>query len=106
MAAASPGLAAESDAVSSAGEEGWSGVELSRAGGAWRIVMLDPLGPAARAGLRQGDLVIGWSGGSLETLSPSLAGAAGARFDLTADRAGASRPVCIILEQLEPGVRP
>ncbi|MBX3480053.1 MAG: hypothetical protein KF842_06610 [Caulobacter sp.] len=107
LATAAPVLAAEVDAVDPVGETpGWSGVELARDGAAWRIVMLEPLGPAARAGLRPGDLVAGWSGGSLEALSPSLAGPAGDRFDLTTIRAGVPRPVCIILEQPDPEVRP
>lgn len=85
---------------------GWSGVELLLAGGVWRISSLDPLGPAARAGLRVGDVIVDWSDGPLGALPAGLVGPPDFRYDLTVDRGGVRRPLCIILEQLPSAVRP
>lgn len=95
LLAAAPALAAEGDAPPVAG---WAGVTLTLAGGVARIWQLDPLGPAARAGLRHGDVVLAWNGGGVETLSTALAGAPGQQLDLTVRRGQGRRQVRLVLE--------
>jgi S1-C subfamily serine protease len=93
--AATPALAAETPPA------GWAGVALTVAGREARIAELDPLGPAARAGLRPGDVVIAWNGGGLETLPAALAGPPGERVDLAVRRGQARRTVRLVLEVRE-----
>ncbi|HYE44454.1 MAG TPA: hypothetical protein VEA44_01640 [Caulobacter sp.] len=78
---------------------GWAGVILTLAGETAGITALDPLGPAARAGLRPGDLITGWSGGGLAGLPAALAGPPGERFELSIRRGEASRTVRLVLEE-------
>ncbi|MDO9337740.1 MAG: PDZ domain-containing protein [Caulobacter sp.] len=96
LLAAAPALAMEADAPP---PEGWAGVRLAIVGGEGRITQLDPLGPAARAGLRTGDVVIAGNGGGLETLSAALAGAPGEQVALEVRRGQGRRTVRLVLEQ-------
>ncbi|NBB15238.1 PDZ domain-containing protein [Caulobacter sp. SLTY] len=80
---------------------GWAGVSLTVTDGAAHIADLDPLGPAARAGLRAGDLVLGWSGGALSALPAALSGPPGERLDLTVARGDRRRTVRLVLEAME-----
>ena len=95
MLAATPVLAAEE---TQAPATGWAGVTLTLAGAVARIAELDPLGPAARAGLRPGDVVVGCNGGGLDRLATILAGAPGERVDLAVRRGSAQRSVRLVLE--------
>jgi S1-C subfamily serine protease len=95
LLAAAPALAAEGEAPPVAG---WAGVTLTLAGGVVRIADLDPLGPAARAGLRPGDVVLAWKGGELAALPAALAGPPGEQLDLSVRRGRASRTVRLVLE--------
>jgi S1-C subfamily serine protease len=99
LLAAGPALAAEGEAPPPAA--GWAGVTLVVSGGVARIAQLDPLGPAARAGLRPGDLVLAWKGGGLATLPAALAGPPGEQLDLSVRRGQTSRTVRLVLETPE-----
>lgn len=98
LLAAAPALAAEGETSPVAG---WAGVTLSIAGGVGRIALLDPLGPAARAGLRPGDVVLAWNGGNLATLPVALAGPPGAQLELSVRRGQGRRQVRLVLEARE-----
>lgn len=80
---------------------GWAGVTLAIAGGSAQIATLDPLGPAARAGLRPGDLVLGWNGGDLATLPAALSGPPGGQLNISVIRGGQRRTVRLVLEAPE-----
>jgi predicted metalloprotease with PDZ domain len=82
-------------------ETGWAGVTLALSGETARIVDLDPLGPAARAGLRSGDLVLSWNGGDLAALPAALNGSPGSRLELSVARGERRRSVRLVLEMLE-----
>ena len=96
LLAAAPALAAEAPPVA-----GWAGVTLQIAGKVARIEALDPLGPAARAGLRPGDVVLAWSGGGLESLPAALAGPPGEQVALSVRRGQVPRTVRLVLEARE-----
>ncbi|MDB5468736.1 MAG: hypothetical protein JWR84_296 [Caulobacter sp.] len=102
MLAATPALAADDAPIPAVG---WAGVTLTLAGDVARIGELDPLGPAARAGLRPGDLVYGCNGGGLGRLGAALAGPPGERVDLAVRRGAAQRLVRLVLEERD-SVRP
>lgn len=99
---AAPALAAEDAPPPVAG---WAGVTLTIAGDNAGIAQLDPLGPAARAGLRPGDLVFGCNGGGLDRLAAALAGPPGALVELDVRRGAARRNVRLVLE-VEESARP
>ncbi|WGM40265.1 PDZ domain-containing protein [Caulobacter sp. NIBR1757] len=98
LLAAAPTLAAEDAAP---GPKGWSGVDLQIAGGVASIRELDPFGPAARAGLRPGDLVIGCNGGGLGQLPVALGGPPGEQVELAVLRGQSLRTVRLVLEVQE-----
>ena len=102
LLAAAPALAAD-DAPTVV--VGWSGVSLTVRGGVATIADLDPLGPAARAGLRPGDLVFGCNGGGLDRLASALSGPPGERVDLAVRRGVSQRLVRLVLEE-QDSVRP
>lgn len=79
----------------------WSGVDLYIARGGARIEALDPLGPAARAGLRPGDLVTGCDGGGLDQLPVAFSGPPGTLVELAVRRGQARRTVRLVLETQE-----
>ena len=99
--AAAPTMAAEAPASVA----GWAGVTLNQAGDVARISELDPLGPAARAGLRSGDLVFGCNGGGLDRLAAALAAPPGEQVDLAVRRGTARRTVRLVLE-VQDSARP
>lgn len=98
LAAGSAFAAGPTFAAGAAPGGGRAGVELALAGSVCRIVSLDPYGPAARAGLRSGDQVTGWSGGGLAALPAALIGPPGEQLDLSVRRGQASRTVRLVLE--------
>lgn len=98
MLAAAPALAADEPPPAGVG---WSGVTLTVAGDVAAIARLDPLGPAARAGLRPGDLVLGCDGGGVDRLPAALARAPGERVDLVVQRGPGRRTVRVVLEDQE-----
>lgn len=93
--AAGPALAAEATPVA-----GWAGVRLTPSGRIATIADLDPLGPAARAGLRPGDVVLGCNGGGLDRLD-ALNGPPGEQVELIVRRGTARRAVRLVLEDAE-----
>ncbi len=97
LLAATPALATEDVP---APPVGWAGVSLTPVGDLATITRLDPLGPAARAGLRPGDVVLGCNGGGLDRLT-ALAGPPGAQVELIVRRGAARRTVRLVLEEPE-----
>jgi|GEM_PF-3528194 len=85
-----------------------SGAGLSgrRLGSSIEILSLDPLGPAARSGLRPGDRVVDWVGGDLLQLGQALNGAPESRLILTVMRGVRQRQVQLVLEGDNQTVRP
>ena len=102
LLAAAPAVAAEDAPLPASG---WSGVYLNIAPGAASIRDLDPLGPAARAGLRPGDLVTGCNGGGLDQLPVAFSGPPGTLVELAVRRGQARRTVRLVLE-VEESARP
>ena len=98
MLAAAPALAAEDTATSM---RGWSGVDLQVGDGVASIRDLEPLGPAARAGLRPGDLIVGCNGGGVSLLPAALSGQPGELVELMVRRGTGRRIVRLVLEEPE-----
>ncbi len=102
LLAAAPAVAADEAPLP---VSGWSGVDLDVARGVAGIRDLDPFGPAARAGLRPGDLVIGCNGGGLDRLPVAFSGPPGTLVELAVRRGQARRTVRLVLE-VEESARP
>jgi S1-C subfamily serine protease len=75
-------------------------------GASVEILWVDPLGPAARSGLREGDRVVGWADGELPQLGRALNGAPDSRLVLTVIRGASQRQVQLVLEGEGQIVRP
>lgn len=97
LLATTPALASEDAPAPVVGR---AGVSLTPVGNLATVAWLDPLGPAARAGLRPGDVVLGCNGGGLDRLT-ALGGPPGEQVELIVRRGAVRRTVRLVLEEPE-----
>ncbi len=86
-----------------------AGLALEHLPSGYRVLQIDPAGPAARAGLERGDVIVEHHGpDGLIGLPFALTRAPGTRVPLTVDRAGADLELTIVLEErvAEAGLSP
>lgn len=101
LLAAAPALAAEDFDLPHRPPSGWSGLTVVLVGKEAQIAQLDPMGPAARAGLRPGDVLLGANGGGVDYIPGALSARAGEQVELMVRRGTARRTVRLVLEDPE-----
>jgi S1-C subfamily serine protease len=101
LLAAAPALAAEDFDPPHVPPRGWSGLTVILVGKEARIAQLEPLGPAARAGLRPGDVLLGANGGGVDYIPGALSARPGEQVELMVRRGTSRRTVRLVLEEPE-----